>query len=153
MNAAALNGKEIVGKCGKNDKLFLVLLSSWKKRDRKRQKEERRDRRAIERKKRRRKKFSLKKKTKKFIEKKNWHAFTTLGHPEGSASVQKSCFCLMPSSDEENWKKNKFRQRTVDSGGSGSNEKIGLKRRNVPQQTDEVKMKKIWSENNLEDEK
>ena len=97
--------------------------------------------------------FFEKKKTKKFIEKKNWHAFTTLGHPEGSASVQKSCFCLMPSSDEENWKKNKFRQRTVDSGGSGSNEKIGLKRRNVPQQTDEVKMKKfgqkiIWKMRN-----
>ena len=50
-------------------------------------------------------------------------------------------------------KKNKFRQRTVDSGGSGSNEKIGLKRRNVPQQTDEVKMKKfgqkiIWKMRN-----
>ena len=98
--------------------------------------------------------FFEKKKTKKIYRKKKLacvHDTGTSGRT--SASVQKSCFCLMPSSDEENWKKNKFRQRTVDSGGSGSNEKIGLKRRNVPQQTDEVKMKKfgqkiIWKMRN-----
>ena len=70
MNAAALNGKKIVGKCGKNDKLFLVLLSSWKKtgqketeRGKKRQASDREEKTTKE-------KIFFGKKTKKFIENK-----------------------------------------------------------------------------------